>query len=271
MDELFSCRNCIHNSGQTLNIGRGIGLCLKHGSVIKEPLKTTCKYLHRKDLAWFIVDEAKSEHAAEFARFSGLVGLYNHEKVQTTFYSERYTWEADTFDSLTNALARYHLSKKKWIFIEALTGGIDGRRSMAQASLTRRYIDTCDTWKSAFRLTIDVVSQLSQEPAFLKKDIYEQGAGEQEAFWDVVLSRIVLIQEYGWHAGLEELQWFSDSVSGIELFDWSIIKSQLEAAIPKTLETIFRHATDNHGYFEQMPNTEDQFPDSFKTSEGSLD
>ena len=58
MEELFSCRNCVHNSGQSLNIGLGKGYCQFHSSVIDSPFETTCKYLHRKDLPRFSVDEA---------------------------------------------------------------------------------------------------------------------------------------------------------------------------------------------------------------------
>ena len=250
MDELFSCRNCIHNAGQTLNVGSGAGLCLKHASVIEDPINTTCKYLHRKDLPWFVVDEGRSEHAAEFAHFSGLVSLQSHEPIQRKFYSERYTWENNTFDSLTNALARYHRSNKKWIFIEALTGGIDGRRSVAQASLTRRYMDICGTWRSSFRLTIDVVCQLAQKPAFLDNDLLRHESSREDALWDVLFSRLTLVQEYGWHAGLEKLQWVTDYLAEIYLFEWESLKPRLDKAVPEILEIIFSHARENGAYFE---------------------
>lgn len=250
MDELFSCRNCIHNPGQTLNVGRGAGLCLKHGSVIKDPLETTCKYLHRKDLPWFVISEARNEHAEEFSHFIGLVNLYTYDSIRTIHYSEKYTWESKSFDSLNNALARYHQSERKWIFIEALTGGIDGRRSVAQASLTRRYMNTCSTWRSSFRLTIDVLSQLAQEPAFLDQDIVEQEGARDDALWDVFFSRVALIQEYGWHAGLERLQWITDSFGDLYLFNWSDLKPQLDREVPLLLDVLFSHARENGAYFE---------------------
>ena len=75
MDELFSCRNCIHNSGQSLLIAEGLGFCLQHNSVIRDPDRTTCKYLHRKDLPNFVVHEGIGEHAAEFAGFPLQVSL----------------------------------------------------------------------------------------------------------------------------------------------------------------------------------------------------
>ena len=261
MDELFSCRNCVENCGQTLNIGRSIGFCLRHGAIVKDPISTTCKYLHRKDLPWFVVDEARSEHAAEFSGFTGMAGLYSHEPIKHMYYSERYVWENKSFDSLTNALARYHFAQKKWIFIESLTGGIDGRRAVAQASLTRRYMSVCETWKSSFRLTLDVVQQLPQAPAFLAIDINESGGGEEQAFWDVIFSRITLVQEYGWHAGLEKLQWLTDSLKELQTFQWSSVQPELEKIVPIILEAMFRHAQDNDGYFDHAALPEDRAPE----------
>ena len=81
MDELFSCRNCIQNCGQSLLIGRGAGYCVKHDTVLFYPERTTCKYLHRKDLPRFVVDEGLREHASEFAGFSGIADLVEHKPV----------------------------------------------------------------------------------------------------------------------------------------------------------------------------------------------
>ena len=135
MDELFSCRNCIHNCGQSLNIGRGTGFCLQHDSLIPEPGRTTCKYLHRKDLPSFVVDEGVREHAAEFALFPRLVTLDTKESIERIRYSEKRGWEDGTFDPLTHALAQYHKSSPKWVFIQAFSAGVDGHRSLAHASL----------------------------------------------------------------------------------------------------------------------------------------
>ena len=88
MDELFSCRNCIHNSGQSLLIGQGTEFCLQHESVIRDPGRTTCKYLHRKDLPYFVVDEGTREHAAEFAGFPFLASLDGRQSIERIRYSE---------------------------------------------------------------------------------------------------------------------------------------------------------------------------------------
>src|SRR3954469_22679291 len=110
MDELFSCRNCIHNSGQSINSGPGKGYCQLHKSIIDHPVETTCKYLHRKDFPVFIVDEGLREHAYEFALFSGLASLKTKVALPIIHYSEKYAWEHNQYNSLLNALAQYHKS-----------------------------------------------------------------------------------------------------------------------------------------------------------------
>lgn len=257
MEQLFSCRNCLHNSGQSLNIGNGVGYCLQHSALIRDSDRTTCKYLHRKDLPWFVVDEARSEHASEFAAFGGLADLYDRTPIKSNFYSERYAWENGEFDGLTNALARYHLSGRRWVFIDALTSGIDGRRAMAQASLTRRYMAHCDTWRSSFRLTLSVIDQVARTPTFSEDDINGNGCGESEALWDVFYSRISLIQEYGWHAGIEELIWVTDILGGLEEFDWDTLRPQLVRIKPILIQKTLNHARENDGYFATTTPTED--------------
>ena len=263
MDELFSCRNCVHNSGQSLNIGRGLGYCLHHSSIIREPARTTCKYLHRKDLPWFVVNEGRSEHAAEFAEFGGLVDLNTHQPLKSAFYSERVAWENSEFDAITNALARYHQSSPKWIFIESFTSGVDGRRALAQSSLTRRYMAHCDTWRSSFRLTLDVVQQLPNKPYFLQKDIWELGHME-EAVWDVLFSRISLVQEYGWHAGIPLMTWMTDNILNLQEFIWDSISEQLEHCAYEIIQEMFRHARDNDAYFSlSSPQHQQEESESF--------
>ena len=102
MDELFSCRNCIHNCGQSPLIGSGSGFCLQHESVILAPERTTCKYLHRKDLPNFVVDEGTREHAAEFAGFPLLVSLDAKEPLEQVRYSEKFRWEKGAFDPIVH-------------------------------------------------------------------------------------------------------------------------------------------------------------------------
>src|SRR5438105_7461535 len=149
MDALFSCRNCIHNCGQSLNIGRGLWYCLQHNSLIENPDDTTCKYLHRKDLPRFVVEEGIEEHASEFVRFPALVSLSSKQPIAKLWYSERVGWEKRDFDPIVLLSAQYHRTDRAWILIQAMSSGIDGRRSLSHASLVRRYMNQCGTWTSS--------------------------------------------------------------------------------------------------------------------------
>jgi hypothetical protein len=253
VDGVFSCRNCIHNSGQTLTVGTGAGFCLHHNSIIRDPLGTTCKYLHRKDLPWFTVDEAKREHSAEYAEFPGMVQIHTRSAIKSAMYSERFAWDNRTFDPLTNVLARYHKSKPSWIFVESLTGGVDGRRSIAHGCLIRRYMANCNSWKSSYRLVMAVVQELSDTPHFKDEDIFSedaQVATKEEALWDLVFIKLSLLQEYGWHAGLEYLLWFPDALGdAIVNFDWGHLKPHLESLQPGITKMIIEHARNEGEYF----------------------
>ena len=166
MDELFSCRNCIHNCGQSLSIGRGPGFCLQHESVVWDPDRTTCKYLHRKDLPYFVVDEGIREHAAEFAGFPFLVSLDTKSAIERIRYSERLRWDKGTFDPIDHALAQYYRTEPRWRLISAFTGGVDGRRSLTHCSLIRHYLYQCGTWKSSYRLIMGLLQEIDLEPRF---------------------------------------------------------------------------------------------------------
>lgn len=256
MDELFSCRNCVQNCGQTVNIGRGPGFCIRHNSVIRDPDVTTCKYLHRKDLPQFVVDEGIREHAAEFAVFPGMVHLHSHESIHHAQYSEKFAWENNIFDPITNVLAQYHKSQPAWVFIESLTSGVDGRRAIAHGCLVRRYMYNCDTWKSSYRLVLAFVQEIDEEPHFRGCDLMEFSGADThhtEALWDLVFIRFSLIQEYGWHAGIESLIWVTD-IAGDPLvnFDWPSLQCKLSDLKGKITENIIRHARDNGEFFNQQ-------------------
>jgi hypothetical protein len=250
MDALFSCRNCIQNCGQSLSVGTGSGFCLRHNSVIWEPDDTTCKYLHRKDLPRFVVDESLREHASEFAEFSGMVRLRSRQPVSPIYYSEKFSWERKLFDPLTNVLAQYHKSRPAWVFIESFSGGVDGRRSIAHGCLIRRYMDRCDTWKSSYRLVLASLCEIDEEPHFRKDDL-RSDTGD-EALWDLVFIRFSLLQEYGWHAGLDELYWVTDQVNGsLVEFNWPKLHEQLASLKITLTERIIRHAQSEGVFFDQ--------------------
>lgn len=259
MDELFSCRNCVHNCGQSLLIGRGQGFCIKHESILVNSNRSTCKYLHRKDFPRFVVDEGLREHAAEFAGFSGIVDLVEHIPVERVQYSEKFYWEQKRFDPLNQSLAQYHKTNPAWILVRAMAGGIDGRRSLAHASLVRRYMDHCGTWQSSYRFVLEVVLELPKTPQFQDEDLNAEDEGpdediRQDAIWDVFFCRLSGIQEYGFHSGLQNLMWITDQMNGALMdLDWPALKAHIAQRTSDWIEQIIQHAKENGEFFPPQP------------------
>ena len=254
MEELFNCRNCVHNSGQSLNAGQGKGYCQFHGSVIDVPSETTCKYLHRKDLPRFTVEEGMREHAYEFTMYSGLVNLVTKKSIVNLPYSEKYAWEHGEYSPLLNALAQYHKAERSWVFVQAFSGGVDGMRSLTHASLIRRYMDRCAKWTSSYRLVLSLVQEMDIEPRFEDGDLASSDdlgieESRHQALWDVIFTRISGVQEYGWHSGLESLVWITDALNGgLSDLNWEKLKPELTSAKSRITDTIIQHAKD-HGEF----------------------
>lgn len=254
MNELLSCRNCIHNCAQSLTIGPGTGFCLRHKSVIPEPERTTCKYLHRKDLPHFVIDEGTREHAAEFAGFPRLVTLDDKQPIERIQYSERYNWQQKSFDPITHAVAQYFKVRRKWVLISAFAGGVDGRRSLAHSCLVRHYMDHCGTWTSSYRLVLGIVQEIDAQPGFGRSELsHVDGANcdlASEALWDVVFVRLSAVQEYGWHAGLETLMWASDAVDGaLADLNWPRLQDELAKLRTHWVESIIEHAREHDAFF----------------------
>jgi hypothetical protein len=256
MDELFSCRNCIHNSGQGLHVGGGAGFCLQHDSVIGDPARTTCKYLHRKDLPQFVVEEGVREHAAEFALFPRLVTLDTKQPIERIQYSEKYAWERGEFDPLNHALAQFFKTNRRWVFIQAFSAGADGRRSLAHSCLVRHYMDHCDTWTSSYRLVLGLVQEIDNTPQFTPQALQAGECGSEcaatEALWDVVFARLAALQEYGWHAGLESLMWATDAVNGaFAELKWPPLQQELAKLRHQWLQVIITHAKEHGSFFPE--------------------
>jgi hypothetical protein len=258
MEQLFSCRNCIHNCGQSLLIGNGSGFCLKHNSVLYSSATTTCKYLHRKDLPSFVVDEGIREHAAEFAEFSNIADLLTHKPIDRIPYSERFVWERRQFDPINQSLAHYYKTKPVWVFLEAMSGGIDGRRMLTHASLVRRYMAICGTWRSSYRFVLSLIQEFFNEPHFSDKDLVigtddDWDFLRSDARWDVFFVRLGCLQEYGFHSGLQELMWATDELNqGLSSLDWDATQNELTAKVPQWSELIIGHASGEGAFFPQI-------------------
>jgi hypothetical protein len=255
MDELFSCRNCIHNCGQSLTVGPGSGYCLQHESVIWNPDRTTCKYLHRKDLPSFVVEEGTREHAAEFAGFPLLVSLDSKKPIEQIRYSEKLRWEKGSFDPIVHALAQYYKVEPRWGLISAFSSGVDGRRSLTHSSLVRHYMDRCGTWKSSYRLVLGLLEEIDVQPQFEPRMLIQSGGtsadeAAREATWDVVLARLAALQEYGWHAGLESLMWVSDALDGsLAELNWPRLQAELANRRRSWIQLIITSAKEHHEFF----------------------
>jgi len=249
MQQLHSCRNCIHNPGQSLSLGRGHGYCLKHESVLVEPGDTTCKYHHRKDLPQFVTHEGRSEHAAEFAEFSGLVSL-RHEPRKRVPYSEKQAWEAKKFDPINNTLAQYSRTGRRWVFVGAFAGNPDARHALVHGSMVRRYMDHCGTWMSSYRLILALVRDLMRPMHVEAEDLCVPEEGEEGARWDVFFARLGGLQEYGFHAGVGALMWASDGLGeGLTTLNWELLVEELQVVGPQWLDQVIAHARENGGFF----------------------
>jgi hypothetical protein len=274
--DLFCCRNCIQNPVQGIYAGHGQGFCLHHDSVIRHPEFTTCRYLHRKDLPLFLVDEGMREHAAEFAGVSWMVDLRTQEQLPRVPYSELFCWEKRAFSPILHAIAQYHRMSlagrdgdesegagMKWRFMTAFAGSCDGRHGLAHASLVRRYMNKCGSWTSSYRHILGLVQDMDATPSFASEALVadEVGGGDAEArddaLWEVVFCRFSGIQEYGWHAGIRGLLDLLQGLDGMLAdFDWENLRSTLRARKTEWTSTIIDHAKQNNAFFGQTPPSE---------------
>ena len=222
-----------------------------HKSVLKHSERTTCKYLARKDMPFFVVDEGVKEHAYEYAQFSTIVDMPTGESVNRTVYSEKHAWSTGTYDALTQILAHSNKITPTWVFVQSIAGGADGKRLLAHASLVRRYMTNCGTWRSSYRFALSVIKEVSQRPFFATSDLLE-GATADEAEWDVLFARLSCVQEYGFHSGIDELMWATDHVNGalVEL-NLSGVRQELDKKSLEWVEMVIRHATDNGAFFPE--------------------
>jgi len=237
-----------------------------HRSILHNPHRTTCKYLSRKDLPSFTVDEGVKEHAFEFAIFSSIVDMPTMEPVERNHYSEKQAWLTKSYDGLTQNLAHSYKIKPTWVFVESLAGGNDGRRSLAHACLVRRYMANCQTWRSSYRFVLALVQELPGTPHFEDDDIVSMAGadGAREALWDVFFARISGVEEFGFHAGLEELMWATDRLNGsLSKFDWISLKLDLEARALEWTALIVKHAQDEQVFF---PERDGEFVDEADAS-----
>ena len=202
-----------------------------------------------------MVDEGLREHAGEFAAFSGIADLIEHVPADRIQYSEKFAWTRKQFDPINQSLAQYHKVKPAWMLLQAMAGGIDGRRSLAHAALVRRYMDNCGTWRSCYRFVLAVVQEMATSPVFSDADLRPLASGPSpenatEAIWDVLFTRLSGLQEYGFHAGLERLMWATDELNGrLAALDLPAVHAELQTKSVEWTDLIIRHATQEGAFF----------------------
>lgn len=267
--ETFSCRNCVQNPMQGMTVGGGQGYCLHWSSVIREPHRTTCKYLHRKDLPHYLVDEGRSAHAAEFAHAAGPADLMTLRQIPRVKYSERAAWDGRSFDPALHAVAMYHRGEGqsdvggKSRFIQAFVGSMDGQRAMAYSSLVRRYMHHCDSWTSSYRLLLAQISEIDTDVVISRAQLVADGAPIGEvavaAKWEVFFCRVSAIQEFGWHASMDTLVHPLVSVrESVISMDWDALMRGLSALKDKWQDEIIEKAKVEGEYFPPPAAYSDQ-------------
>ncbi len=212
--DLFSCRNCIHNPAQGLTLGRGAGFCLQWGSLIERPGTTTCKYLHRKDLPEFQVSDAVRAHAEAFSDTASMADLETHEPIARLPHDEQ---SASQPEPRTRAMASYHRlddgteSRRSRLFALA-AGSVDGLGSMAHACLVRRAIPPRQPMPGSWwRWALELLEDVDRELLLGSEALLESTGGSEEeqriaATWEVLFVRVSGLQEFGWHAAIDELK-----------------------------------------------------------------
>ena len=226
MDELFSCRNCIHNPLQSINIGSGAGYCLQHHSVIPEPQRTTCKYLHRKDLPLHLVSDGVREHAEDFKLFPAMASL-DHKKAVSVSRDAPVPGNA-----MEKAMRWWRLGSSDYSWrLASLCSGIDGIRSLAYACLVRRHLAVFGGRSAAMLHAIAaLIDIMPDKPVFSSYTINLED--ENEALWDVVFVRIAALQEFGWHIGDESLLYACDPFREIMAeFNWPPVEKKLKIQV----------------------------------------
>ena len=250
--DLFSCRNCIHNPAQGLTLGQGPGYCLQWGSIIEQPEQTTCKYLHRKDLPIFLVQQAVQEHADEFSICRGMADLETREPIVPTAYDERDFDQTEHLDLTTRAVAdHYALSAapdatpaRRARLIPMFAGSSDARRTMAHASLVRRAMRGDLPPYLWTRRVLDLAEEVDGDFTVYTHDLVkERGLFEEEtrvaAVWEVVYTRLSGLQEYGWHVSIEDLKYPMQELGRYAANqDWEGLRARLRSIKEQWYEAI---------------------------------
>ena len=100
-----------------------------------------------------------------------------------------------------------------------------------------------------------LLQEIDAQPYFSPIELLDGDTSSLEeaanyALWDVVYVRLSALQEYGWHAGLEELCWVGDTVrEGLAEMSWPHVQRDLGRLRDSWVELIIRHASEHKSFF----------------------
>lgn len=263
MRNLYTCDNCIFNPAQYQDVGAKTGFCLRYNSLLKNSSHTTCRFLKRKDLPYFITEEGHKEHSKAFANTKGIVFYYTKITEPFKNYSQHHVWMNHIFDPYLHEVAIYHQSGKKWVYLEAFSASRNPIKSIIYSSLTRRYIAQCGSQKDNYRIILCLSSDIGEKIELQPKDFrieitHEEFDALQDTYLkDIVLMKLYAIQEYGFIMQDENIMWVSDELNGALLSSWREFFVSIQELVPMIQSYIVASATKRNTFFPQTEDNED--------------
>lgn len=264
MKNPYTCDNCLYNPIQYHEVGTRVGFCLKYDCLLKNSAHTTCHYLNRKDLPFFLTAEGHAEHAEQFSADEGIVFYYARHPEPIKRYSECHVWLTNTYDPYLQEVAVYHRTPKKWTFIQATMASRNPIKSIMSSSLTRRYIQQCGPQRDNYRLVLSITNDLKEMVDLQISDFRFELSPEEYSeikeiyLKDLKLLQLYAIQEYGQLTSNEKITWISDELNGSLFLSWKDFFSSVIQLVPLVQAYIVESARERGTFFPQ-PNEEESY------------
>ena len=204
--EPISCVNCCHNPLQIGNVGTPFGYCQRHRLVLDDARNSTCGHLLRKDLPIEMAEAERDAHAK-------IVGSDHPYELHDIGIKKRARVEVVRgqlpVDAVVDEVVGYGQLGAKIATLAALRRIPGGRAEVALSSLGRSYVSNCvrrdGSWTSGVHLLWWTLHRLPESPMLELTDLREMnGLNVLRAYsiarWYVVLSRLLLVSDIGFHA-----------------------------------------------------------------------
>ncbi len=258
----YTCDNCVFNPTQYHELGTQIGFCLQYNCLLMNSLHTTCHFLRRKDLPFFLAIEGEREHAERFSEDQGIVFYYARHKEEFRRYSEYHVWLTNTYDPYLHEAALYHKTQKKWTFIQAFAASRNPIKSIMSSCLTRRYVLNCGNQRDNYRLVLSVVNDLKENPNIHPGDFrWEVSPQEftdlcEHYLKELKLLQLYAVQEYGALMNDERVMWISDELNGSLFASWKEFFAGVAYLAPIAIRYIIDSADSRHQFFPRRDETD---------------